>query len=505
MADRPCVIVTGASGFIGRHFLDALGDEYYVYAMARRSPKEVGVVLRPNIRWVPIDLGEEENVRAAIKSIRDWGGATYVLHLAGHYDFTNEDHPEYERTNVEGTRNLLESLKLLDLKHFIYVSTLTVSRFPESGKCLDEDSPRDADFPYAKSKGRAEELVAGYSQYYRCSIVRPAAVFSDWCEYSPLFHFLTAWLGRGWRRRVLAGQGESAVPYLHVNDLNSILVTLFRVSDTLPMTAVYIASPDDCVSHNELYRIAKRYSDGEVDSPIYLPKAVCALGARLTMAVGRIWGNLPFERPWMVKYVDKTMPIDASTTRHLLSWAPTPRFEIRRRLLFLIENMKSSPFEWKRKNDEASHRTIPERMNFQIYRQMVKMKGEILEGILEDLLAPSDLVSAQFGSIDRAQLSDSLELMYRGLEVAVRIGDRGHILRYAHDLKLAPYLGKTYSREVVRTILKCMAGTCEAILCESPELQGMERRIHDLVTLTFQLVGDELEDDFDQSRSFNYR
>jgi nucleoside-diphosphate-sugar epimerase len=503
--DRPKIIVTGASGIIGRNFLEMVGDQYYVYAMARRSPREVGVVLRPNIRWVPIDLAEEANVDAAIRKILDWGGADYVLHLAGHYDFTNEDHPEYERSNVTGTRNLLESLRQLQLSHFVYVSTLTVSRFPERGRCLDENSETNADFPYANSKIKAENLVREYSQHYRCSIVRPAAVFSDWCEYSPLFHFLSAWLGRGWKRRVLAGRGESAVPYIHVNDLSAFLLTLFGTSDRLPSNAVYIASPDTCVSHNELYEIAKRYSEGEVDAPIYLPKWLCAIGAWLGLVVGRMVGNAPFERPWMIAYVDKTMRIDASKTREALSWQPTGRLDIRRRLLFLIENMKSHPFEWKRKNDEASHRTVPERMNFKIYQKMVTLKNEIIDTIVDELRHPSHRQAPLLRAIDRDKLVDSIELLYRGLEIAVRIGDRGRILSYAHDLKKVAYLHKHYSLEAAQLILESMARNCERVLCECPELEGMKSRVHDLVTLTFQLVGDEIEEDFDEARSFVYR
>ena len=93
-----------------------------------------------------------------------------MLHLAGYYDFTNKNHPEYERTNVKGTALILKYAAELNIKRFIFASSLTVSAFGKQGPVLNENSPADASFPYAKSKKKGEKLVKKYSKKFPCSV-----------------------------------------------------------------------------------------------------------------------------------------------------------------------------------------------------------------------------------------------------------------------------------------------------------------------------------------------
>ena len=89
------------------------------------------------------------------EQIRELGGAELLLHLAAYYDFTGEDNPEYERTNVDGTRNLLELAEPLKLRKFIYTSSIAACPFPAPGDAVDGETPPSAPFPYARSKRRA--------------------------------------------------------------------------------------------------------------------------------------------------------------------------------------------------------------------------------------------------------------------------------------------------------------------------------------------------------------
>lgn len=177
--DAPGILVTGASGFIGRHFVAAFNGEFRLFCLARRSQKEVGIPYHAGIHWLQADITSRANLLSAERYIREHGGADYVLHLAGYYDFTLKSNPAYERTNVTGTRNLLEMSQLLGVKRFIFASSLAACEFPPEGKSLTEDSPADADFPYARSKSKGEALVKKYSDAFPCSIVRLAAVYSD--------------------------------------------------------------------------------------------------------------------------------------------------------------------------------------------------------------------------------------------------------------------------------------------------------------------------------------
>ena len=98
------LVLTGASGFVGRHLLEDLKNDYRIFAIARRSQHDCGAPMHPNIAWMRVDIGDREALARTFREIASAGGAETLIHLAAYYDFTGEDHPEYRRTNVEGTR-----------------------------------------------------------------------------------------------------------------------------------------------------------------------------------------------------------------------------------------------------------------------------------------------------------------------------------------------------------------------------------------------------------------
>ena len=164
----PAIVVTGASGFIGRHFVIAVSGQYRLFCIARRSQKEAGIPYNDNIHWLQADITKWENLLNVFKYIKDQGGADYVLHLAGYYDFTKKDNPAYEHVNVIGTRYILEFSMMLEIKRFIFSSSVAACKFPPKGKAITEESPADEDFPYACSKRRGELLIKEYSESFSC-------------------------------------------------------------------------------------------------------------------------------------------------------------------------------------------------------------------------------------------------------------------------------------------------------------------------------------------------
>ena len=206
--DPPTIIITGASGFIGRYFMDIVKDHYQIIAIARRSSKEAGIPFHPNIFWIQWDIASKVQLKEVLQTIQNRGGADYLLHLAAFYDFDYSDNTAYQRTNIDGTINVVELARQLNIKRFIFASSLAACSFPPPGKTINEQSPPDADFAYAKTKKFGEELLRKASHDFPCTVVRFAAVFSDLCEYPPLYKFLETWLSRKYDSRILGGKGK---------------------------------------------------------------------------------------------------------------------------------------------------------------------------------------------------------------------------------------------------------------------------------------------------------
>lgn len=489
------LILTGASGFVGRNFLLANQDRYRIYAIARRPQQRSGVPAHPNIKWIQVDIGSRSAMKRVGKQIEREGGAEYVVHLAAFYDFENEANPEFHHTNVQGTWNVLEQARMLAVSHVIFASSIAACSVPAPGEAITEASPPDAQFPYAISKRAGEEMMREYSQYFRCSVVRLAAVFSDWCEYAPLYVFLSTWLSRSWKARVLGGKGDSAVPYIHTRDINRLLLTLLERTD-LPSFGIYIASPGGATSHRDLFERSTHFYFGRTVKPFLMPKPLAGIGVVLTDLLGRLINRRPFERPWMMEYVDTSLTVDASQTTKALGWEPTPRLHILRRTLFLIEKMRTDPHEWLLRNERAMKRP-PARPALVIHDAMMGAKEAISDAITAYLQSP--VRQSRFPNYRNMSYEDLrwyIGIVYELLMAAVRTGDRTLLLHYVHNLSRLRFEGGFPASELCDALLVISEITVEELLYK-PEVAEFSDQVRDAITHAIALAIDGAQDAYE--------
>ena len=493
----PGIVVTGASGFIGRHFVIAVCEKYRLFCIARRSQKEVGIPYHDNIHWFQVDVTNRENLMNVFKYIKDHGGAEYVLHLAGYYDFTNKDNPAYEKINVTGTRNVLDMSKTLGIKRFIFSSSLAACDFPPKGKALTEESPPDADMPYARCKRKEETIIREYSKVFPCSIVRLAAVYSDWCEYPMLYMLLKYWLSENkLMSRILVGSGESALPYIHIRDVIKGFLRIVKISDALPQLTTFIASPHGSVSQNELFKTATRYYYWHEIKPFRMPKLLAFIGLIIISLFGRLSGKETLEQPWMTKYVDKKLTVDASFTYNALGWKPTPRYHILRRLLFLTEKMTGHPNNWTFRN-EVIIKKVAYRKSILIYDILAELRESLVEKIADEVMYPEN--EHRFPNY-RKMYSELLKwyitLNYQLVAAAVRSRDRSIIPVYAQVIAYKRYM-EGFKANEVKNLMLLIGRTMRECLLSRPELKNSKRQVDDYVILTSQLTADEFEDAYE--------
>lgn len=346
---KPGMIVTGATGFLGGRLIRYLSSRYTIYALGRRTPKEVDGLENSDIYWFQVDIGHFDPLREVFNRIRELGGAEVVLHLAGYYDFTGEEHPEYTRTNVLGTRNVLELSVPLKLRRFIFTSSVAACPFPPPGEAVTEDTPPTAPPPYSRSKRKGEEMLLSFKDQIPSCILRLAAIFSNWCEYEPMHNFLATWFSGSWNARILGGRGQWAIPYLHVRDLLTFYLQVVDKADELEPLEVLQASPNGCTTHLELFEEATRCYYNEAHAPIYIPKPMARLGIIMREQLGRLTGDMPFERRWMGEYIDLKLNIDARQTHQRLDWKPRPELDVINCMPVMINNMRSNPEEWQKR------------------------------------------------------------------------------------------------------------------------------------------------------------
>jgi nucleoside-diphosphate-sugar epimerase len=496
----PRLVVTGASGFIGRHLLELVRSRYDVVAIGRRSQSECGAPVHPNISWHQVDIGEREPLARLFGKIRDDGGADYLIHLAAHYDFTGDEHPEYWRTNVGGLRNVLDLSRDLGLKRFVFASSVAACRFPKPGEALTESTPALGEHVYSQTKRIGEEMLAEYEDAFPCCIVRFAALFSDWCEYPPLFVFLDTWLSDRWNARVLGGKGLSAVPYLHVRDAAFFLQTVLDKEGELGRREVLQCSPDGSVSHWELFKMATAYYFGRERKPMLMPKALCWPGMWSRDLLGRMLGNRPFERPWMARYIDLKLTVDASRTRRRLGWAQRPRLDVLRRIPFLIENLRSNPVEWYRRNREAM-KIAQIRPNLVIHRLLELHEDEITDTFTAFLLGPEGREHLEsYQNVAPEDHEWNHRMVLRNLTTAVRTREKGVFMAYCRDLA-ERRAQQGFREDELCYALASLNDICLDVLRRDPQSKGLEEALQNYVTMTIQFGIDHVQEVYEYFRA----
>ena len=440
----PGILLTGASGFVGRNFIKAASGRFRLFCLARRSMEEAGVHQEENLRWIQVDIANREKVLELAQRIQDYGGVEYTVNLAGYYNFTNQEHPEYFRTNIKGTENMLELSQTLLVKRFVFASSQAVCAF---GTLVDEDAPPNADMPYARSKRAGEELVKKFSLSFPCTIVRIAAVYSDWCEYPPLYTMLNNWCsGKFFESRILAGKGKSALPYIHVEDLAQFFLRVIEKNADLPSLHTVNAGPDGAVTHLELFRIASQFFYNRTIRPLFVSPSLLLPAIYVRQAICHLLGTEAFEQPWMIKYVDEQLVADSRKTRELLGWRPTPRKTITRRLVFLIENMKRNPDLWRNWN-EAMINKAPHRPNLEVHELLCNQlteERESLVGVIADLLLTTDQLDGQplpcheLAQMHKEVVIAYVRLLYQLIITIIRTVNRPMMQQYAHTIAFLP-------------------------------------------------------------------
>jgi GDP-4-dehydro-6-deoxy-D-mannose reductase len=157
------VVVTGASGFVGRyvvaHFVQ-LG--YEVVALVRRSQA------LPGVRTEQVDIENPRAVLDCMSRVRP----DAVIHCAAQSSVSRSwDDPDLTyRTNIGGTANLLEALKQRSVKLLLVGSAQQYGRSP-TGRPLKESDELAARSPYAVSKLAQEHMGLAYHRRYGIQVV----------------------------------------------------------------------------------------------------------------------------------------------------------------------------------------------------------------------------------------------------------------------------------------------------------------------------------------------
>jgi len=152
--------VTGATGFVGSHVAQALevaGAELRLLARSTSPTKLISTL--KNAEIVTGDLRDASTYKQALR------GCEAVFHVAADYRLWTRnaaDAMEMYRSNVEGTRGLIDAARQAGVKRIVYCSSVATMGFRSDGSVVDEETPvtlEEMIGHYKRSKFVAEQVA----------------------------------------------------------------------------------------------------------------------------------------------------------------------------------------------------------------------------------------------------------------------------------------------------------------------------------------------------------
>lgn len=164
------ILVTGASGFVGRALVTDLANAGHTVRAAMRQPADV---FPRSVEVVAVsDLTRPVEWRALLKNVDT------VVHLAGiAHAGPGIAEETYDRVNRLATAELAATASAMNLRHLIFISSIRAQAGPSSDQILREtDVPRPTD-PYGRSKLAAEEAIRASGVAF--TILRPVLIYGQ--------------------------------------------------------------------------------------------------------------------------------------------------------------------------------------------------------------------------------------------------------------------------------------------------------------------------------------
>jgi nucleoside-diphosphate-sugar epimerase len=308
------LIITGATGFLGRNLAENLHHDGVQVLATGRSVDVGGKLREKGIDFRPADLLDSDGLTESFSP------ANGVIHCAAKTADWGK-YREFHDTNVVGTRNVIRACERHRIRKIIFVSTPSIYYTGEDRYDISEDEPLPAkqSTAYAETKVSAEqELLALREQGYQVVVFRPRAVYGPYdSTISP---------------RILRMAEKKHLPL--IND-GEALTDITYVDNFVDAVRNCLAAPDS--AWNEVYNI----SNG---APItirdwfamvlksfgrpFRPKNVPESTAKAVAGVMEFASRLPFgpKKPLMTRfsvgYMARSMTMSIEKARLKLGYSP---------------------------------------------------------------------------------------------------------------------------------------------------------------------------------------
>ncbi len=295
------VLVTGGTGFVGSHLVEALLARGTAVRCLVRNPADPKWLKELPVELVPGTLEDEPALERAV------AGVSTVYHVAGvTKSFSREG---YFQANADGAERIAQATAKVNpgVRRFLLVSSLAASGPAREGRPIREDDPCRPVSVYGESKLAGEEKVRALANRLPVTIVRPPIVFGP--KDADFFQVFKA-VSRHIRPHLGFGKTLS---WVYAPDLADGIIAA-AAADRPAGATYYLASPL-AMTAEELGQAVAR-SLGVWSVPVRVPDTVTAALAWCFEAGGKLLGKPGIFNPEKAREIaQKSWVCDVSRAR----------------------------------------------------------------------------------------------------------------------------------------------------------------------------------------------
>ena len=220
------VLITGGAGFIGSHFVDLLIKKKNIKKITIIDNLEDGTLINlkealnsKKVRFIKADIRDFDKIKNLFKNVHK------VVHFAALSDVVPSivEPKLYMDNNINGTINILESMKINNVKKIVYAASSSCYGIPKKYP-TNENSPLDPRYPYAMSKLVCEDIIEHWSKVYGFSFLS-LRLFNVYGTRSRTNSAYGAALGVFLKQKILkkpftiVGNGNQKRDFIYVSDV----------------------------------------------------------------------------------------------------------------------------------------------------------------------------------------------------------------------------------------------------------------------------------------------
>ncbi|MFN0063268.1 MAG: NAD-dependent epimerase/dehydratase family protein [Myxococcaceae bacterium] len=301
------ILVTGGSGFLGKHLLPHLLLSGHRVRVLSRKP---GTFRLPSgVEEVPGDCLDAPSLASALK------GCEVLYHLAGKVSFDPLDARALYALHVEGTRALLEEAKRAGVRRVVLASTsgtIAVAK-DEAPRDENHDYPIEVvgHWPYYLSKIYEEKLAL---QLCRAAgieliVINPSLLLGPGDD-----RLSSTWIVQKFLAREIPAMPSGGLSFVDVRDAAQVFANALTQGEIYGRHLVGVNMP-----LREFYERLSRMT-GVAAPPLRLPSAVNVLGARMLERLAHWRGTEPALTPQSVEIGEHFFNLKADKAERLLGF-----------------------------------------------------------------------------------------------------------------------------------------------------------------------------------------